>query len=396
MRTLPQLSPRPRVLLVCYRLWYTLLPMPALLARAGCEVTLVCPPWHPAMGSRHIRRTCFYDGDAEAGVAAARALIAARPFTRVIWTDEDMLRVVLERRADPALAATLPCARTAAAEAVLAGKPGLAHYGPAAGVPVPRGAQCHEIGEAVAFFEAQGRKPVILKPGTNSGGYCIEVTASAGRIAEWARGQHRPFVVQEFLLGRVGITEMVLLQGRPIAWVASYKTAYEGSLFGPSTARCLCRPAGMEASIAALGKLTGFTGFCGFDWLQEKDPERIRVLEFHARPTVGFAFGRQWGVDFVRAARSVIQQEPEGEPQAPPPSHLGNRACIFPGEIVRCVKTRRLRDLGNWLARDGPLRFAPWRDPGLIATTAVYFFRRLMRRAIAFIAPARGAKPFIF
>jgi len=52
--------------------------------------------------------------------------------------------------------------------------------------------------------------------------------------------------------------------------------------------------------------MTGFHGFCGFDWIHNKDEDSIAVIEFHARPPSGFHFGSVCGVNFAEGIKSML------------------------------------------------------------------------------------------
>jgi len=374
------------VLLICGGLWHTMLGIPLLLHRAGCKITLVCPPAHPASLSRFIGRVLHYTGDNSVAIDFVRSLLVKEKFDHTIWTDESMLRDVIRRGDDPVLAASLPVPPSGEGGLVASSKAGLAQFAPQAGVSVPASRVCHTVDEAISFLEHGSRGDAILKPLHSAGGGGVMRVKTADEIRACATTNDTPFLIQDYITGKVGVTEMVMNRGQLLGWIASWKTANLDHAFGPSTRRVLCAPPDVENQAHALGRLTQFTGFCGFDFIEDEKTGKIFVLEFHPRPTAGFMFALRWGANLHEGWNNILRGTPVTQIATPASDCLGAERAIFPAELQRLLKTRDAGGLLKWSARLGPVRFLPWQDPGLIAGVVRYSFyvfarRRRARRA---------------
>lgn len=351
--------------LCCFR-------MPSLLANAGCRVSVLAPEESAVLASRYVAKRMPVRGGVNAVVRRLRELLQSPlQFDWVILGDEDIVAAVARRRSEAWAAKCFPVAVDGDAVHTISRKTAFVQAAQRAGIPVPASRVCHGAEEAVAAAEDIGF-PLLLKANFGASGMTVWRIADHAellRILPRAAGQ--PFTVQALLRGEAGVTEMVCDGSKPLAIVSSLMRGIDPAPFGPASARLYRQNPQAEAVAIQIAALTGFRGFCGFDWLQTDDGT-VHAIEFHARPTLGFHMAHRAGVDFAEAARRLLDQRayagssPDRAAEPITQAEARDALCLFfPKDFTRALRHRDVRGLLRWLpgitAND-----LPWRDPGLL------------------------------
>ncbi len=372
---------RPEVLVVHARGRWTGLPrLPKLCRRAGARVTVFAPPGTDLWQARHVDARVAAPAAKGAFAAALRRHLAAEPdrYAWVLLGDEEAV-VELAAEPDPSwLRGWFPVEPTPDNLARITSKAAFVAAAADGGPAIPLSHVCHGPAEADRAASTIGY-PVILKAARGFGGDGVRLARTAAELAEqFARLSGRtPVVVQRFEVGRVGSTQVLFDRGRPACWASSYKLAVFPEPFGPSTAREMMVHPDMRPTLDRVGRVTGFHGLCGVDWLHRTADGALLVLEFNPRPAPVVHLGHHCGVDFAAAIGDLLR----GVPATRPPADVGPRTVyLFPQHVQRCIDKRRWRELAHWLP-GAAQHDLPWDQPRLLARHSLMLTGRLFGAA---------------
>ena len=114
----------------------------------------------------------------------------------------------------------------------------------------------------------------------------------------------------------------------------------------------------VEPLLVALGRLTGYHGLAGVDWIHERSTNRLQFIEFNARPTPGYHTAAAGGVSFSESIRemlsgSSIVRRPKAVNDGGPVVHM------FPQSLYRAIDDFDVRVF--FLS----FKDIPFDDPGL-------------------------------
>jgi predicted ATP-grasp superfamily ATP-dependent carboligase len=161
---------------------------------------------------------------------------------------------------------------------------------------------------------------------------------------------------------------MMMDHGRPICWVPAYKSMVFPEPFGPSCVRELLDQRGidtMKPIVANVGKLTGFHGMCGIDWIRRPDGS-FAVLEFNPRPTSTIHLSQRLGADCAIALRAMFAGQVA--PQIPVECRRSQRRVyMFPQFWRRTTRLRRWKDLWVYIPFVAN-HDIPWEEPGFVVS----------------------------
>jgi glutathione synthase/RimK-type ligase-like ATP-grasp enzyme len=168
------------------------------------------------------------------------------------------------------------------------------------GLPFPGTQVCSGIEHALTISENIGY-PVMLKTIRGSSGIGVRLAQNPEELLAAHKSVNSPvkFILQKYVTGRVGVTEILMDHGEPLAWILSYKYQTVNGSLGPSCARQFMVHPSMETIIRQIGEMTKFHGLCGFDWIHNDASDSIFVIEFHARPPSGFHLGEVCHVNWA-------------------------------------------------------------------------------------------------
>ncbi len=371
---------RPEILLVHARgTWSGLPRLPKLLHGAGARVVIFAPPHSDLWRARYIARRIEAPPTEATFASALRAHLAtdAQRYAWILVGDENAFGD-LARQSDRAwLHGWFPVAPDSDSLARVTSKAAFVEAALTLGVPMPQSHVCASLEQAHAAAAAIGF-PVMLKTACGFGGNGVRMAITSEELHDHftTLNGRLPLVVQRFEIGRVGSSQVLFDRGRLACWASSYKLATFPQPFGPSSMRELMVHPDMERTLAAVGRMTGFHGISGVDWLHRADG-KLLVLEFNPRPAPVVHLGHLSGADFSAAIRDLLA----GRQTARPPRDVGpRRVLLFPQHVIRCIEYRQWRDLAAWVW-GGSHRDVPWDQPRLLGSHMVKLSGRLFGAA---------------
>ena len=369
---------QPRVLLLADAHLHLVWSLPRIIHRAGAHLVLMAP------ANQCFRHSRFVDEWVDAPPAGCDAVaaqltkhLADHHYDLVVHASPSVVEV-LSRSARPAsMEWLLPEVARALATKTAFHPWALSHN-----LPVPPGRVCRSLAEAGNWVTERGLS--VIKCDALHGGDGVWQVANTEEVRSvWPKLNHPAAVVlQKFIHGPVGCTELMLQHGRVVGWFASIK---ERSVtpFGASIMRRLVNPPGMADLVQHISTATEFHGLCGFDWILDEATGRVVVLEFHPRVTSGFCWGRIAGVDVSAALRDLLSGRP-AELRAPKSAKqlaLAPLCCYFPAHFWWALTEQR-GDLKYWLPCSHAVswRNVPFDDPKLLGGVLAFALRNLSRR----------------
>lgn len=345
--------------------WYLVWHLPRILSRAGAHVTLLSPRGQPFRHSRFVDAWIEVPHGSAAIAKAAAAHLAEHPCHLLVLAEQAVAEILARTCRDAPCLAWL---RPDTADAIQS-KTAFHAWSVAQGLPVPDGRACSSPDEASAWVQSHG--PSIIKCNGVHGGFGVRRANGPGDVlSAWASlGRPAEFLIQQFIDGQTGVTELVLRQGQVAAWFASTRERASAPL-GASVMRRPVNPAGMDEVVARVAQATGFHGLCGFDWVLDAARGRVLMLEFHPRLPSGFGWGRYAGVDISAALRDLLNDR-SAPPRSPRPQDVlqhAPRCCYFPAHLWYALRERPA-DLRFWLpgANAVSWRNVPFDDPMVLA-----------------------------
>ena len=355
---------RPRILIVNGNSTYLSKPLPRLFHQAGAWVVFAAKEGCSMHSSKYVDEEAVFEVDDPDAIDHLEKLVVRFDPALLIVIDEWLIEKILNQPegTTPRTRSLLPSG------AHFTSRASFSRWAQSRGIPMPESAYCRQMEDALPLLSAW--KEIFLKKNGSSGGAGVVHVTSAEKLSDaWKMIESgEEVLVQKALHGIVGITDMMVNHGKVQAWVCSEKWRTV-STYGPSIARRLCVPDGMEELVQRVASETGFHGLCGFDWVIDHENGMPRLIEFHPRPPSGFGIGRWAGVDYATAAASLIGTGKEGY-QAPDLKAFSRKSicCYFPDHPFISIKQGHWRELLNWLpgSRCRSWALLPWDDPKLL------------------------------
>lgn len=388
-----------RVLLfACYR-WPSTAQIARALARAGFEVGLLGPAWHPArlLGSLAFTRSYTLPGK----TAALTRLVREWQPHFVIPGDERAL-AVLHRLRDEGLQGG-PEQRGLAAwiERSLGGfarpevvleKSRLVRFAAELGIAVPEtrlARTAPELDQALGEISL----PAFLKRDSSWGGAGVRAVASAAEAQRvlrelaappgWAgvartvlRQQDLDYLRERLAFTPPGVTLQARAAGKPVnRAVACWEGQVLGGLTletlhalpenGPSTVVRSVRHAGIEDAARRLVAALGLSGFIGFDFMLDPASGQAWLLEMNPRATPGAQLLLEDRPAIAARLRAAMAGRTAEDGAAA--EEGGRLFVLFPQELQR---NPRSPYLGH------PAHLVPWDEPRFLRHGIAYAERR--------------------
>lgn len=364
-----------QVLIVNTTIWEGLSRLPALLYRAGCEVSLIAP------ASSYVGRSGFVGTHLHAPEGADATLDflqqhlanRARAYDWVVIGDDPLLYALGKRHDQPWAAALFPtCAAPDSVDFVLS-KIVFIQQCRQAGVAVPDFQVCED---RVSLKHA-GRRlgfPMVLKEAQGSAGSTVTVVANLMQLHSLKPAF--PVLAQAFVPGKIGSASAVFNQGKLVCWFSYFRERTWGAL-GPSTAVRFQHLPPLDKMLSQLGALSGFHGLCGIDFIQHVQTGELVLLEQNFRPTLTMSLGRRVGVDVVLALYSLLSGKVLHPPLIQNP---GDQSLVplFPSDIFRALEYRDWRSLLRWVLTPRWWLEMSWRDPKLMVFNLCQIAQRVL------------------
>lgn len=276
-----QMKKKHRVLLVPEEALYIAFRLPRILCCAGCEVDLLSTRTHPLRHSRYISKSITTESTETLFDAIVEEL--RNPNSRyrtIIVVPENQVRRLVATGDVNLLKRWQPGTVDHLSRELVLSKFGLEAAQVHKNMSIPLSKVCHSEDEVLEFGDHAGW-PIICKPSDRAAGLGVVKLSSRDAINELS--EPFPLLVQKFIEGQRGVTDMICAQGRPLAWLTSYSTRKARGEFGASTARLFKPMPELKPLIYEVAKLTRLEGFCGFDWIEESGTGRHYLIEIHPR-----------------------------------------------------------------------------------------------------------------
>lgn len=338
--------------------------LPALFHTAGYRVHLLAPPYLAIRRSRFVDRYSPIPDEPDA-FAEHLCRYLGQHASDYVWTqfgDETVLRAAATRCHTGCVASCLPVSRRPEAIALILDKLVFLPAAMKVGLPVPEFEICCDDASLAAAASRIGY-PLMLKRGEGMSGAGIRFVATADemRRIDWHCTPDAPLMVQAHVTGEVGSCEVVFDQGRPIAWINSVHRDFWPTPLAASCIRELVDLPEAEAMLEGIGRLTGYHGLAGVDWIRRSTDQRLYLIELNPRPTPCYHLGPRVGVDFAAALRALIDGPAPAIQRPRPPAPGDALVYQFPQYCFRAIDDRQWRHVPRVLGD------VPWREPLLVA-----------------------------
>jgi hypothetical protein len=344
---------------------------PQVMAAAGCDVTVVCGPGLAVTSSRHVKKHVRTGRSPREVRLGLENHVAQHPdlYSLVVIGDEPLLRTFLDSPAIPQLARLAPLTADPEKLAHFLSKVYFSQAAQEAGIPVPR---FRVLAEAEDRPRGTWRgTPTVAKAEESLSGSGVRIIQSAQELADVnASMTERPMLFQEYKTGQVGATSALFDHGIPKCWFSYLlRQNWPNPLAAASALEMFWHPE-IEPTLVRFGKMTGFHGFCGLDWVLDESTGTPFILEMNPRPTPGLYVSQLAGVDFSAAIADWL--DGVDSVQQPSETASGLRR-MFPQNLFRSIDDR------------DPIEFvrtftdAPFADPKLMLS--------YMRRVITHYLP---------
>lgn len=354
---------------------YLLRFLPRLFSKAGAEVVMAAPSGSSILSSRYIKHLVEFDSAQDNALVKLDSIVSQWSPDYLIVIEEPLLCEIADA---PQGSLEALKSRFSHLDGVPLVRSEFHFWAESRGIRVPDGrmvASGEELQQAVLEWGC-----VYLKRNHSSGGNGVFRLSHPDQVQQvWSRiPSGEQVLVQRALQGRVGVTDMVCKNGRLLAWASSekWKTVHD---CGPSVARRLCDPEGMEDLARSVACETGFNGLCGFDWVIDLEDGLPSLIEFHPRPPSGYGIGKWAGVYYEKAIAGMLGMA-EAEYQKPKAGHFRKKSvcCYFPDHPLACIRQRDWSELRRWLPGSNSRSWSllPWDDPSFLFQIMLKAFGR--------------------
>jgi predicted ATP-grasp superfamily ATP-dependent carboligase len=353
--------------------------IPAALAKAGFEVSLLTPRGTLAAQSRYVAHCRYIADDSTPAqwLAQFTELVEGTSPRLAIPCDDNSFRLLQSLVTAPPATLPPPLQRRLSMLAMTSlGNP--AHYetsinkvlltraADAFGIRVPPYAIVMRLAEAEAFAAGHGY-PVVLKLGYGVAGQWVRVAETraqlaarfddllAAPLASFGQAGARRLLVQRQIEGNSVLQSIVVWNGKVLAGYAREKLISDPPPKGPSTVSRTFHCPEARAFAERLAREFGMNLFFGVEFIADRRNGELYLLEINRRITPGTPVGSLVDVDLCVALHDAMHDRPSrvrGDVDA------GEEYVIahFPQEWLRDPESRWLREHRS---------DCPWDDPPL-------------------------------
>lgn len=333
--------------------------MPKLLHQAGFQVTLLAPRGNVTHHSKYVSdHVVTEDGPPSVVAATLRRHIEAKSdgYDWLILSDEPVLWAAAELSNRAWIAKWFPVPLNSKVVELLTSKIKFLLASRAIGLPVPKFTTCRNGPEVVPAGSDIGF-PVFVKAEQGLAGSGLRFANSSEDLGSQLGvfPTNAELLVQESIAGRSGSISVLYDRGEAVCWFGYLMKETWPNRFSAACRIEIFDHPDIELLVTGIGRMTGFNGFAGIDWVHDPRDNRLALLEFNPRPTPVFYKGPVAGVDFSAA----LQDMWSGNKKIQSPCLSGETASLFPQNLFRSIDDHKplafLRTLGD----------ASWDDPRL-------------------------------
>lgn len=354
-----------RILLATITDWTGIARLPALLARLGVAVEAIGPPGCRLLQSSWVQPHPLQGNDPVSWTQQILTFVKTQG-ARFHWlcaVDDELVLQLQPHQSLPEAQRLLPV--TGQGLDFLVSKFAFPVLAARNGLPVPRTFAHRDRDQLLTFAQKIGF-PLLVKREVGTAGRSVFRADDPVQLQTILAGltQDRALALQQFIHGRVFGATAVWFRGTLLAWLGFEKIRCHPDAFGPACVIRLCAPADMEVLLQQLGRVSGFHGLGGADFMRDENG-RLLLLEQHPRPNSQFLFAAQAGVDLLGALRALIAGRgdfPLQRPEIAEPRWLP----MFPQEAERQLAAKQWGALRRWLLSSRYGERIPWDDPDLL------------------------------
>ncbi len=369
------------VLVVAYSNWEGLSRAPWLFKAAGWQVDAFTRAHTFLARSSHVQRLETAPDTLPAFVERLRLFLDehGHRYARVVIGDDPLLWELARRRSDPWARKLLPCDRSDHSIDFLVSKIEFIRRCEQAGLPVPRSRACQDRAAVTAAARMLGF-PVVIKQKEGYSGQGVSIVDSEAALERLPLADE--VLVQQFVNGPVCSAAALYEHGRLKGFFAYRRERTWGRLGASAAVRLQVFPA-LREILQGLGRISGFDGLCGIDFIAEEGSGKLLLLEQNFRPTLTMQLGRRVGVDFSRLLRRLADPMPLTPPCLQDPD-VTDVVPLFPNDVLRAISDQDVRGLLRWLWHPLWWRELGWHDPQLLVHNLIFVLRftrdKLLRR----------------
>jgi hypothetical protein len=379
---------KPRILFATTSRWYPAARLTMALASAGCAVEAVCPPLHPLLKTKSVRRVHRYRGLAPLA-SFARAITIAQPDFIVCGDDlatRHLHTLYAQEKGSgkpdsPICALIERSLGNPESFSVVSARAAFMNVAQEEGLRVPPTQVIKNTSELKVWVARTGL-PTVLKANGTSGGdgvrivhtlaeaerafKALEAPPLLARAFKRALVDHdktlirpsilrrRPVVnAQAFVAGHEATSTVVCSKGTVLASL-HFEVVNKASSTGHATVLRLIENPEMSAAVEGMVRRLGLSGFYGFDFMLEVGTGNAYLIEINPRSTQVGHMRLGAGRDLPAALSAALSGK---RVQPGPRLTEKDTVALFPQEWIRDPQSPFLRSA---------FHDVPWEEPELI------------------------------
>ncbi len=360
-----------QILIVVFDDMIGLSRLPKTLKKSNCEVTLISPSDLLVTKSKYISNRIVTSKEITKTVETLKKHLNenSQKYDFIIVGDESLLGEFTKLKNEDWLRKVIPVPDIEKLE-IVNSKFRFIEEAQKINLMVPYAHLCKSLKEVKEYSTKIGF-PLVIKEEVSTCGQGVRIVKSEEDLEKfyYQLKAKTDILIQEFVEGRVGTTEVFFNKGVPICWFSAFSLVCLPSVTGMSCMREIGDFPEIENLLKGVGKLTGFTGFGGIDWILDSKDTYLKLIEFNPRPTPGYHFGEIAEVNFSKALRQMLEKQ-EVQIQRPylPPRTKDRFLYLFPQDVHRILHDRKIVKLLRWIPFKKTSKDLPLDDFGLLKT----------------------------
>ena len=368
-----------RVLIVTYAHWEGLSRLPALLHKAGCEISVLGVPDNFPSYSCFVEHQFISPSDVDAVVADLNVHLQnqTEKYDWIVIGDDPLLYALEKRRNEAWLKTSFPTIAGAEGIDFITSKAVFIQRCKKAALSVPDFDLCSDRHELQAAGQRLGY-PLVVKEAQGFAGLAVRIIEDEAALSG-IHLQHQ-VIAQKFIQGRLASAAAIYRKGKPIAWFSYYRSRTWGDC-GPSAAIEFKVFPSLEKILVQLGELSGFHGLCGVDFIEQETTGELVLLEQNFRPTLTMDLGSRVGVDFAKAIGILLRAGADSEAHPPMQNDAAKRVVpLFPQDVFRAIDAGDRRGLLKWILYPLWWREMHWKEPFIMFLNLRHIILKLRGR----------------
>ena len=367
-----------RVLIVCHAFWEGLSRLPYFLHQTGCEISVFGPPENYVSRSRFVRYCHYSSSQIDVAMNELQQHLSqvSKPYDFVLIGDDPVLYALERRREEAWVKEIFPSRAGMAGIDFITSKASFIQRCQQEKIAVPDFEICQD---KVALLAAANRLayPLVIKEAQGYAGLAVSIIADQQELELYPLDI--PVIAQRYVSGRLGSAAVFYKNGQLLAWFSYYRARTWGAL-GPSAAIEFCYFPELQGILEKLGRLSGFHGACGVDFIHDVSSGGLVVLEQNFRPTLTVGLGQHAGVDSVAALASILGNVASFPADFHQDVTVSTLLPLFPQDVFRAIEDRDWRGLLAWCTHVTWWQEMNWREFKLCLFNWRQIIRRLFSR----------------